>query len=65
MTTRCYKCKGIGLVKTKTKKCNYCKTNHCSKCEYKSGTGLYDECSTCWGLGQFDYKQIMFIKTLL
>ena len=59
MIKRCYKCKGIGLVKrSKTIECNYCTTQHCSKCEYKSVYGLYDECSTCWGSGQIDSNQI-------
>ena len=62
MLTRCYKCKGIGLVKrSKTIECNYCTTQNCSKCEYKSGTGLYEECSTCWGSGQIDSNRISHV----
>ena len=62
MKIRCRICNGIGLVKlTKSITCKYCSTQHCSKCEYKSGYGFYEECSTCWGSGEIDSNRISHV----
>ena len=52
-TKRCYKCLGIGLMKTmKFKKNCLCETTEfCYKCENTNKYGMYKECETCWGTG--------------
>ena len=46
---RCQKCKGIGLIRRLTNKCN-CK-QICYLCENSFKNGLYHECNECLGSG--------------
>jgi DnaJ-class molecular chaperone len=62
---RCTNCKGIGLVKkTKEIKCVGCSNNNlkcCYLCENVIKS-LYEECSKCFGRGQFQMTHKITIK---
>ena len=67
-TKRCFKCDGLGLIKTEFIKCKNCNGEKCFKC---NGSGIsqysWSECPRCLGNGincfeTYAYDKVKLIK---
>jgi hypothetical protein len=63
MTHQCYKCQGIGLIKTDFQVCQNCCGKKCIKCSERGYMQFYfSECYRCLGDGINGYNSDLWDK---